>query len=244
MWRGCQLWKMEISWWLNVQHWFSWWKSCQSYQMPPCLRAAYVSKYQPMKRLEERVLSYPSNLKSQPVLNMTDMLMPLMMRGVEKCVDLGCWRSPRFVSIECLKLERSALQHVVKTPSSSIQNKIQHVQWNTVRKMRKMKTWRGLYLKSPKLKLPCCPFSLLTIFKPYMDLFGKDLHPMNVRHLHATNLNMRQQSYMSSGPDRGISKNKACLSCDTFYFEYNLNVKMDDGDHCCQQSHKTMKRKH
>ncbi len=43
-------------------------KSCKSYQMPPFLRAACVSKYLPIKWAEERVLSHAPYHKSQPVL--------------------------------------------------------------------------------------------------------------------------------------------------------------------------------
>lgn len=43
-------------------------KSCKSYQMPPCLRAAYVSNFLPIKWAEERVLSYAPYHKSQAVL--------------------------------------------------------------------------------------------------------------------------------------------------------------------------------
>lgn len=45
------------------------------------------------------------------------------MKIVEKVVDLSYWRIPQFICIEYLKIERNALHHAVKTPSTSISNK-------------------------------------------------------------------------------------------------------------------------
>lgn len=43
-------------------------KSCKSYQMPPCLRAAYVSKYLPIKWAEESAQLCTVSKKASVVL--------------------------------------------------------------------------------------------------------------------------------------------------------------------------------
>lgn len=58
MWRGCQLRKMEMSWWAKCAALIQLMKRCKSFQMPPCLLAANISKYLPIKSAEEKVLSY------------------------------------------------------------------------------------------------------------------------------------------------------------------------------------------
>lgn len=108
-------------------------------------------------------------------------LMPLM-RNVEKLVDQCCWRIPQSVSIT---LERSALQHVVKTPSSSLENNRnathcvkQHIcVW-------KMRAWRGLNLTWSKLKLLCCPFWNYWQHVNQSRTRGKEIHQMFNIELH------------------------------------------------------------
>lgn len=70
-----------------------------------------------------------------------------------KIVDLCCWRIPQFAFY--------ALQHVVKTPSSSVEDKSKlklttcSIKWQSC--VRKMRKWRGLRLTF-NLKLLCCYF--------------------------------------------------------------------------------------
>lgn len=97
-------------------------------------------------------------------------VMPLM-----KSVDLCCWRIPQFVSVE---LDRSALQHVVKIPSSSLENKSKfkfHLCMEYEDKKRTV--W-------PKLKL-CCPIEIIGNSRSWTML--KEMHQLWMVTVHSTN---------------------------------------------------------
>lgn len=85
----------------------------KGFQMPPCLRAARCYKVSSWEvGWREREGDKANVFKTRQMFNTLD----------DECgeiVDLGCWRIPQFVGI---KLERSALRYVVKTPSSSLEN--------------------------------------------------------------------------------------------------------------------------
>lgn len=118
------------------------------------------------------------------------------------------------VCLHC-NLERIALQHVVKTPSSLIENKSKQsevTRCSIKQHVRKMRTWRG-----HDLQWNCHASPLLATGQPYMDLGKRCLKSISKVEwwlFSALTANMRRWSHKSRGIF-GHGKKTASLHCDT-----------------------------